>query len=48
MKEVDQSSLHPLIKHPETDMAQPGIEPRPIASQALYLTIRNRWTDCNF
>ncbi len=28
MERLDQGSLHPLIKHPETDMSQPGIEPR--------------------
>jgi hypothetical protein len=27
MEELDQSSLHPQIKHPETDMSRPGIEP---------------------
>ncbi len=35
---IDQSSLHPLIRHPGTDMAWPGIEPRPLASQALYVS----------
>ncbi len=29
-----QSSLRPLIKHLETDMSRPGIEPQPSASQA--------------
>ncbi len=32
---TDQSSLmHPLINRPETDMARPGIEPRPLASHS--------------
>jgi hypothetical protein len=34
MEELDRSSLHPLIKHPETDTSRPGIELRPPASQA--------------
>jgi hypothetical protein len=29
MEELDQSSLHPLIKHPKTDTSRPGIEPQP-------------------
>ncbi len=33
-EELDQSSFHPLIKHPETDISRPGIEPRPLMSQA--------------
>ncbi len=28
-EELDQGSLHPSIKHPETDMSRPGYEPRP-------------------
>jgi hypothetical protein len=27
MEELDQGSLHPSIKHPETDMSRPGFEP---------------------
>jgi hypothetical protein len=35
MKGLEQSSLlHPLIKHPETDMSRPGKEPWPPVSQA--------------
>ncbi len=28
MEELDQGSLHPSIKNPETDMFRPGYEPR--------------------
>jgi hypothetical protein len=28
MEEFDHGSLHPSIKHPETDMSRPGYEPR--------------------
>jgi hypothetical protein len=34
MEELDQGSLHPLIKHPETDMSRPGIE----TQQAAFVT----------
>jgi hypothetical protein len=27
IEELDQSSLHPLIKYPKTDMSRPRIEP---------------------
>jgi hypothetical protein len=28
MEELDHGSHHPLIKHPETDMSRPEIEPQ--------------------
>jgi hypothetical protein len=34
MKRLDQSSLHPLIKHSETNMSRP--EPEPGPGQVLY------------
>jgi hypothetical protein len=34
MERFDQSSLHLLIMHPETDMSQPGMKPRLPVSQA--------------
>jgi hypothetical protein len=36
-KRLDQGHLHPLLKHPETNMSRLGIEPRPPASQATSL-----------
>ncbi len=32
MDDLGQGSLHPLVKHPETDMSRPAIESRPPAS----------------
>ena len=38
IEELDQSYLHPLILYNEHNMSQPGIEPRPPASQAGTLS----------
>jgi hypothetical protein len=32
IKELDQGSLHPSIRHPETDMSRPEFEPRTSSS----------------
>jgi hypothetical protein len=51
---VDQGSLHPSIKHLETDMSRPGFEPRPwvstkeLSRQLIHLIILIRYTQLLF